>query len=347
MNPAELAESGWIPDALIRIGIRRMLAERLELLHEDDFARELSNKSRFVQEMLRSPIAMSTSEANEQHYELPPRFFELALGRHLKYSSAFFANGVEDLATAEAHMLALTCERARIEDGMTILDLGCGWGSLTHWIASHYPNTSVVAVSNSKSQREHLLARLARDGLANVEVLTRDMNAFDPGRRFDRVVSVEMFEHMRNWPLLLGRVASWLEPQGRAFLHVFCHRDHVYPYETKGAGDWMGRYFFTGGMMPSEDLILHCQQDLLVEQRWRVPGDHYHKTCEAWLRNVDVRRDSVLAVMAETYGEEQAALWLQRWRMFFLACSELFGYRQGREWFVSHVRLAPRREASS
>lgn len=347
MSAIDLAERGWLPDAAIRFGIRRMLAERLEQLRAGDPADELNAKTAFVREMGRGPIAIATDDANAQHYEVPPRFFELALGRHLKYSSALWPYGVSRLDDAERVMLEVTCERAGIEDGMTVLDLGCGWGSLSAFVAERYPACRVLAVSNSKAQREHLLGRLDARGLDNVEVVTCDMNTFEPDRRFDRVVSIEMFEHMRNWPLLLARIAGWLEADGRAFLHVFCHRDHAYPFETEGEGNWMGRHFFTGGIMPSEDLALHFQRDLLVERRWRVDGTHYHRTCEAWLQNVDARRSEALATLAEAVGDDSAALALQRFRIFFLACSELFAYRGGREWFVSHVRLAPRREGTS
>ena len=346
MTGIELAERGLVPDSVVRIGIRRMLAERLQQLRADGFASEQEAKTRFIAELRRAPVALVPETANEQHYELPAEFFELVLGKHLKYSSAIWRDGVDDLDMAEARMLALTCERAGLRDGMEVLDLGCGWGSLSLWIAERYPNSQVLSVSNSKLQREHILGRIARKGLRNIEVVTRDMNGFDPERRFDRIVSVEMFEHIRNWPLLLGRVQGWLYPNGRAFLHVFCNRDHAYPFETAGEGNWMGRHFFTGGMMPSEDLILHCQQDLLVEERWRVQGTHYHRTCEEWLRRLDARRDEALAVLEETYGADEAETWLRRWRLFFLACSELFAFDGGNEWFVQHVRLAPRREYS-
>lgn len=345
MTGIELAERGWLPDRVVRLGIRRMLTGKLAQLQRTDFAGELSEKECFIRGLARAPIALVPELANAQHYEVPARFFELALGRHLKYSSAIWPDGVEDLDRAEARMLALSCERAGIENGMTILDLGCGWGSLSAWIAREYPDCRVLAVSNSKPQREHLLGRLQAAGLANVEVVTRDMNGFDPGRRFDRIVSVEMFEHMRNWPALLGRMAGWLEEDGRAFLHVFCHRDHAYPFEHEGAGNWMGRHFFTGGLMPSEDMILRCSADLSVEERWRVSGIHYHRTCEAWLENLDRNADEALALLSDVHGVDEGAVWLQRWRIFFLACSELFAFRGGREWFVSHVRLAPREEA--
>ena len=341
MNRFDLAERGWLPDGLIRLGVRRMLRERLASLRTADPADELTAKSTFLRELAEGPIALSPEAANDQHYELPARFFELVLGRRAKYSSGLWPAGVSDLDSAEARMLDLTCRRAGLEDEMRVLDLGCGWGSLTLWIAEHYPRTRVLAVSNSKPQREHILGRLDALGLYNVEVVTRDMNGFDPGDRFDRIVSVEMFEHMRNWPALLGHVARWLEPDGRAFLHVFCHREHAYPFESRGEGDWMARHFFTGGMMPSEDLILRCQRDLSVERQWRVSGLHYHRTCDAWLANLDTEREAVLGVLAETYGRDEAERWLQRWRLFFLACSELFAFGQGSEWFVSHVRLAP------
>jgi cyclopropane-fatty-acyl-phospholipid synthase len=249
---------------------------------------------------------------------------------------------VSDLAAADEAMLALTCQRAEMADGMRVLDLGCGWGSLSLWLAEHYPSCRVLAVSNSKPQREFILGRCARLGLDNVEVLTADVNHFAPEQRFDRVLSVEMFEHVRNHELLLARIAAWLEPDGKLFVHHFAHREYAYPYETQGDDDWMGRHFFSGGIMPSDDLLLHFQRDLVVERNWRVNGVHYQKTCEAWLARQDARREALLPILAGVYGAQEADRWFQRWRIFFLACSELFGYGEGNEWWVTHVRMAPR-----
>jgi cyclopropane-fatty-acyl-phospholipid synthase len=334
-----LAEAGYLPDALVRVGIRRLLRSRLR-----ELARAPAGDA-WLAELERGPVALVPELANRQHYEVDPELFRLVLGPHLKYSCASWPAGVRDLASAEAHMLALSAERAEVRDGMRVLDLGCGWGSLSLWLARRYPGCSVLGVSNSKRQRDFILQRARELGVRNLAIETADASGFEPAGRFDRVVSVEMFEHMRNWRALLARIERWLETDGKLFVHVFCHRDTSYPFEDRGPGDWMARHFFSGGLMPSEDLLPRVASGFQLEERWRVGGEHYRRTCEAWLANLDRHRSQVQPALERTYGRSEAALWLRRWRLFFLACAELFGFRGGNEWFVAQYRLA-RREAS-
>jgi cyclopropane-fatty-acyl-phospholipid synthase len=334
-----LAERSRLPDALIRMGIRHLNRTRLKQEAERFGSDREAVIVELVKAMENSPVALSTHRANEQHYEVPAGFFEKVLGKHLKYSSALWPAGTATLDQAEAEMLALTAERAALADGMDILELGCGWGSLTLWNATHYPNSRITAVSNSASQRDYIEKQCRERSLDNVEVITADMNQFYSDRRYDRIISVEMFEHMRNWATLLDRINSWLKGQGSVFIHIFCHRQYAYPFESDGDDNWMGRTFFTGGMMPSDDLMFHFQKDLAVEKHWQVSGVHYQKTAEAWLANMGKHRDEIVPILAATYGSTAADLWFQRWRIFFMACGELWGYAGGDEWMVSHYRL--------
>jgi len=329
-------EQGPVPDGVVRLGIRRLLKERLaEMRAADAEAAEEMNQA-FIAQMRGAPIALLPEKANEQHYELPAAFFARTLGPHRKYSGCYWGAGVETLAQAEEAALRLTCERAGLRDGQAILELGCGWGSLSLWMAERYRDSHVTAVSNSHSQRSFIEREAQARGLPNLNVITRDVNDFDTrAAQYDRVVSVEMFEHLRNWPAMFARVARWLKPDGRFFMHVFATRGAPYAFVERDAGDWMSRHFFSGGMMPGDDLALNFQDDLRLARRWRWDGTHYQKTSEAWLRNMDDSRDALMPLMAATYGDG-AELWWQRWRLFFMSVAELFGYEDGQRWWVSH-----------
>jgi len=332
-------ETGLVPDSVIRAGIRRLLERKLKEIHAGDVEKSAIIKNRFVQMMGTSPIALVPHLANEQHYEVPAAFFSEVLGINRKYSCCYWPKGVEDLESAEESALQVTVERAGIEDGMKVLDLGCGWGSLSLWIAEHFPKASVTSVSNSQSQRDYIAKAAENRGLDNIEVHVCDMNDFAAPGTYDRIVSVEMFEHMRNYPELFRRISGWLEPDGRFFMHIFCHRTTPYEYVDKGPSDWMSRHFFSGGIMPSADLPMRVAGDLAVERHWQWNGDHYARTLRAWLDRMDSRRNAVMPILEETYGKDQADRWRMRWRIFFMACEELFAYNGGREWYVSHYLL--------
>lgn len=324
-----------IPDFIIRLGIRRLLRQRLEEI------RPLSSESaqaEFFATLKQGPIAVNTIDANQQHYEVPTEFYLRALGPHLKYSSGFWETG-DDLPASEKRMLALTCERAGITDGMDILELGCGWGSLTLWMAAKFPNAKITAVSNSATQRAHILNVAEQRGLKNITIHTADMNAFEAPGQYDRLVSVEMFEHMRNWDKLLEKAHRWLKSDGKAFIHIFVHKSTPYLFEVKDETDWMSKYFFSGGMMPSFDQFKKFDRHFRVAQQWKVNGNHYAQTSEAWLAETDKHKDFLLPLFEKHYGAGQGRKWLEWWRVFFMACAELFKFDDGNEWFVGHYLL--------
>lgn len=333
----EAMERGLAPDALTRMAIRRLCRQRLRQVTCVTDHSSMAARAAFLQSLRLGPIALVPEKANEQHYELPAEFFALVLGPRRKYSCCYFPADQTSLADAEEAALTLTCQHAELADGQEILELGCGWGSLTLWMAERFPSSRITAVSNSHPQRHYIESEARARGLRNVRVLTADMNDFSPGERtFDRVVSVEMFEHMRNYEKLLSRIAGWLRAEGKLFVHIFCHREHCYPFETEGADNWMGDYFFTGGMMPSAELLRQFDRDLVVTRQIPWNGVHYQRTAEAWLANLDQHHPEILGIFSNVYGAEHARRWLQRWRVFFLAVAQLFGFHHGEEWFVSH-----------
>ena len=329
-------EAGLVPDSVIRAGIRRLLESKRKEIHSGDVEFAANATNRFVAMLDESPIALLPNIANEQHYEVPAEFFSHAMGGHLKYSCCYWPSRVSGLSEAEVAALELSVKRAGIEDGMHVLDLGCGWGSLSLWIAEHFPGSSVTSVSNSTSQRDFILKQASSRSIGNIDAIVCDMNDFMTDKKFDRVISIEMFEHMRNYAELFRRIDEWLSPDGQFFMHIFCHRTTPYEFIDKGPTDWMSRYFFSGGIMPSAELPLRFSKDLSIVKRWQLNGQHYAKTCNAWLNNMDSRESVIMPVLVACYGEVDASLWWQRWRMFFMACAELFDYDEGHEWYVGH-----------
>lgn len=336
----ETIERGWVPDWLTRMLVRRHCGARLRETRLHNAHQPDNGITKFAEKMRSGPIARVPELANEQHYEVPPGFFRRMLGPRLKYSCCFFEDRDSTLAEAENAALQTTCQRAQIQDGMKVLELGCGWGSLTLWMLETYPNTMVTAVSNSASQRQFIMAKAGESGVADrLNVITADMNEFTTVQRFDRIVSCEMFEHMCNYEQLLSRISGWLAPEGRLFVHIFCHREFAYEFLTEGANNWMGRYFFTGGIMPSLALLNCFERELTVSRRWTWNGTHYQRTCNAWLHQLDEQRDHVVRILQETYGPKNGKRWLRRWRLFLMACAELFAYEDGQQWMVGHFLL--------
>ncbi len=338
----QLIERGLLPDVVLREGIRGLL--RQKLLDESKGGIE-AGQARFmklIDHMYAAPIAVHTQEANEQHYELPTKFFEYCLGKHLKYSSCYFRHGNETLDQAEVDMLTITCERADLSDGQHVLELGCGWGSLSLFMAARFPHARITAVSNSSTQKAFIDDEIQKQGIKNLTVITCDMNTFNIHERFDRIVSVEMFEHMRGWPKLLEKASSFLKSDGKLFIHIFTHRRFAYLYDAQDEGDFIGQYFFTGGIMPSDNLLLYFQEHFLLEDHWQVSGNHYSKTAECWLKNMDAHKLDIMPILRNTYGAKDALKWWYYWRVFYLSCAELWGYKNGTEWIVSHYRLKKR-----
>ncbi|MBX3419959.1 MAG: class I SAM-dependent methyltransferase [Pirellulaceae bacterium] len=338
----DAVERGVVPDRVVRAAIRRLCRQRLrECDHGSPTANQRSLRD-FVATMCVGPIAPVPEKANQQHYELPSEFFAAVLGRHRKYSSCLFTSETMSLDDAESKAIQDTCQLADLRDGQRVLELGCGWGSLSLWLAHFHPRSQITAVSNSASQRQYIQSQAALRGYQNLQVITADMNEFDTeSNQFERVVSIEMFEHMRNYQLLLKRISGWLKPEGKLFVHHFCHREFAYPFESEGEANWMGRYFFTGGIMPSENLLRNFGEHMHVVSQLNWPGSHYQRTANAWLANLDARRSEVWPILVNTYGRQSAARWFHRWRMFFMSVAELFGYDHGSQWFVTQVVLQP------
>jgi len=336
----DLVEKDLVPDWLLRFAIRTGLTLGHWRRERTSMEARANDRRTLLRTFEQSPIALHPDDANIQHYEVPTEFFQLVLGNRLKYSCCYWPEGVGTLDRAEEAMLRLTCQRAQIEDGMDILELGCGWGSLCLWIAEKHPDSRVVAVSNSRTQTEYVDRQARRLGLENVEVIKADVSDLHLDRQFDRVVSIEMFEHMKNYRLLMGRIAAMLKPGGRLFVHIFSHREFAYEFDASDPGNWMAQVFFSGGTMPSDDLLLYHQKDLRILDHWCLDGTHYERTLRAWLRNLDAEKQRVWEIMAATYGRAQAKKWLAYWRLFFIACECAWGFRGGREYLVSHYLFA-------
>ncbi|MCB1160653.1 MAG: class I SAM-dependent methyltransferase, partial [Leptospiraceae bacterium] len=336
MNFDAILEKGILPDAILRVGIRSLCTQRLKQERESSIEKQQKKFIDLLETLKSSKIAVDTDKANEQHYEVPAEFYNLVLGKYKKYSSCYWDDTTKDLSQAEAKMLAKTVETAKLSDGQRILELGCGWGSLSLYMAEQFPNSKIVAVSNSKSQKDYILQQAKDRNLHNLEVITCDINTLELNRKFDRVVSVEMFEHVRNYDGLFKKIHSFLEEEGLLFIHIFCHKDLAYLFEDTDDTDWMSRYFFTGGIMPSRHLFFYFARGFFNESHIIYNGKHYEKTSNAWLENLDKNREEVLKIFTGVYGEKRASAWLQYWRIFFMAVAELFGYNRGNEWIVSH-----------
>lgn len=331
-----LIEQNKLPDFILRIGVRNLLKQRLNDEIAGDAEVQQQRFNDLLEELRSSPIAINTADANQQHYEVPTEFYQYCLGKHLKYSSGYWRPGVTDIDTSEEDMLELTCQRADLQNGQDVLELGCGWGSLSLFMSAKYPESRFTVVSNSTTQKIFIDQAAKDRNITNLTVITADMNTFQILQQFDRVVSVEMFEHMRNYKLLLNKVSGFLKDNGKLFVHIFTHETLAYKFEVKDETDWMSKYFFTGGIMPSNHLLTYFNDDLTIDKLWVVNGMNYSKTSEAWLSNMDKHEKEIMPLFEQTYGKDQAVKWWGYWRLFYIACAELFGYRNGNEWMVCH-----------
>ncbi|RHX84011.1 SAM-dependent methyltransferase [Leptospira stimsonii] len=338
----DLMEKDVFPNWLIRIRIRQLLKQRLRDEDKGSLEKNQKHLMEYVNHLKNSPIAIHTGAANEQHYEVPAEFFKLVMGKHMKYSSGYWETKNTSFDESERRMLEITCQRAQIENGMSILDLGCGWGSLSLYMAEKFPKSSITGVSNSKSQKKFIDGEAKKRGLKNLTILTADMNEFKIAKKFDRLVSVEMLEHMKNYEKLFEKFSGFLKPNGLFFVHIFTHHKFAYAFEVVDDTDWMSKYFFTGGQMPSHDLFLYFQKDFQIQNQWVVNGNHYARTSEAWLDGMIRNKDQVMKVLSDTYGPDQAVKWFVYWKVFFMACAELWKYRNGEEWIVSHYLFSKR-----
>ena len=338
-----LAETRFLPDFMVRYGINFFLRQKLKI-EKNKFGYDLkSRKNEWVEEMKNSPIASFTEIANEQHYEVPPEFFKQSLGPNLKYSCAYWDAKINNLSDAEERMFEIYIERSEIKNGMSILDLGCGWGSFSLYLAKKFPESKIIAVSNSNDQGEHINSEIKNYQLNNIHYIKMNMKDFKIDKTFDRIVSIEMFEHMRNYEILLHKISKLLKTEGKLFLHFFCHDKYVYPYEVKSNSDWMTKYFFYGGMMPSFDILSFFENDLKVIKSWKVNGNHYKKTCRSWLENQDKNKNKIMTIFKKCYDKD-ALIWFNRWRIFWMSCEELFGYKNGSEWYVGHFLMSRKKQ---
>lgn len=318
------------------MGIRNLLKQRLTEENKGSQEAKQLHLNAYIEKLKASPIAINTSDANEQHYEVPTEFYNYVLGKRMKYSGGYWPSGADTLDASEEAMLKLSCERAQLKDGQSVLDLGCGWGSVSLYVAEKFPNCKITGVSNSKTQKEYIDSVAKEKGFKNLTIITQDMNDFQIKEKFDRIISVEMLEHMKNYQKLFEKLSGFLKPEGLFFIHIFTHKEFAYPFEVRDETDWMAKYFFTGGMMPSHNLFLYFQDNLTIRNHWVVNGVHYGKTSEAWLENMDKNKTQILPILEKAYGKENVTKWWSYWRIFFLSCAELFSYRNGEEWLVSH-----------